>query len=48
LRADEEATENNVRNKIAYCLTSSAIAAANITYFLHKKTFIKRLLQLHF
>jgi hypothetical protein len=52
LRADEEATENKIRNKTAYCLTSSAIAAASITYFLHKKnmyqavasaTFIKKI-----
>jgi hypothetical protein len=54
LRADEEATENNnIRNKTAYCLTSSAIAAANIT-FLHltcvkvgSATFIKEIKKTH-
>ncbi len=36
LRADEEATENNsIRNKTPYCLTSSAIAAANITLYFY-------------
>jgi hypothetical protein len=37
LKADEKATEYKVRNITAYCLTSSAIAAANITYLLYKK-----------